>query len=165
MPQVRTISLLFWRDLGGRFPGRHRIAPHRVFKSGRRENESHPNRLRANVLRTYPSVSRNKHKRPRMEIALALPKPNVSLAALNQQDFILGQVSVFRYGRSWCKLLPARYKMLRTVVFRTDFQYELGGRGDTGVSVNPASPQLAFILLQQEWLGVGLWTWSCAGLI
>ena len=165
MPQMRTISLLFWCYLGGRFTGRHRIASHRVFKSRRRENESQADRLSSNVLRTYPSIGRNKHKCSRVEIAFILPKPNVSLAALNQQDFILRQVSVFRYRRPWGKLFPTCHKVLRAVIFRADLQQELGGGGNAGVGVNASSPQLAFILFQQKWFRVRFCARNCTRLI
>jgi hypothetical protein len=49
-------------------------------------------------------------------------------------------------------MLRSRHEMLRAVVFRADLQHELGGGGGTGVSVNAASPQLAFIFFQQKGL-------------
>jgi len=100
-----------------------------------------------------------------MEIALLIAEPNVSFSTLDQHNFILGQVPVLRYGRSWGKLLRTRHEMLRAIVFRADLQHELGGGRGTGVSVNAASPQLAFIPFQQKRLRIGPCSWSRAGLI
>jgi hypothetical protein len=87
-----TVFLLLWGDLSGRFTGWHRIASHRIVESGRREDESQADRFGPNVLQTYPGVRRNEHQSPRMEIALLIAEPNVSRSAVNQDDFILGQV-------------------------------------------------------------------------
>ena len=94
MPQMCTLFLLLWRDLGGRFTGGDGIASHRIVESGRREDESQVDRLGANVLQTYPSIGRNEHKSPGMEIALLIAEPNVSRSAVEQHDLILGQVPV-----------------------------------------------------------------------
>ena len=160
---MSAVSLLLWRDLGRRLTGWHGIASHRIFESGRGEDESQADRFGTNVLRAYPCIRRNKYKSSRVEIALLISEPNVRRSALNQQDFILGQVPVFLNGRSWGKVLRPRYQMLRAVVFRADLQHELGGGGGTLVRVNAASPQLAFIPFQEKGLHIGLW--SCAGLI
>ena len=91
-----AVSLLLWRDFGGRFSGWHGIAPHRILESGCREDESQADRFAANVLRIYPGICRNKHKSPSMEIALLIAEPNVSRSALDQQDFVLDQVPMLR---------------------------------------------------------------------
>ncbi len=91
-----------------------------------------------------------------MEIALLIAEPNMSRSALNQQDFILGQVPVLLNGRSRGKLLHSRYQMLRAVIFRADLQHELGGSGNAAISVNAASPQLSFTLFQQQRLSIDL---------
>ena len=90
VPEVRTVSLLLWRNLRGCFTGGDGIAPHRILESGRREDESQADRIGADVLRIYPGIGRNEDKCPRMEIALLITEPNVSFAAMDQQDFILG---------------------------------------------------------------------------
>lgn len=82
------------RDPGGHFTGGHGIASHRILESGRREDDRQADRFDANVLQTYPGVSRNKHKSPRMDISLLIAQPNASLPALDQQYFVLGQVLV-----------------------------------------------------------------------
>ncbi len=91
-----------------------------------------------------------------MEISLLIAEPNVGRSAVDQHDFILGQVPVLRQSRRWGKLLGTRHQMLRAVVFRADFQHELGGSGGTTVSVNAASPQLSFTLFQQQRLSIDL---------
>jgi hypothetical protein len=55
-----------------------------------------------------------------MNIAFLIAEPNMSLSALDQQDLILYQVPVFRYGSARCKLFHTRHEMLRAVVLRTD---------------------------------------------
>jgi len=50
----------------------------------------------------------------------------------------------------------ACHQMLRAVVFWANLQHELGGGGDTSISVNAASPQLAFIPFQYKGLNIGL---------
>jgi hypothetical protein len=155
VPQVGTLFLLFWRDLGGLFPGWHGIASHRVLESGRGEDESQADRIGADVLQTYPSVRGNKYKSPCVEIALLIAEPNMSLAAVDQHYFILNQVPVLWYSCSGGEFLGTRHKMLRAVVLWADFQYELGGGGDTGVRVNTASTHLAFVPLQKKRLNIG----------
>lgn len=164
MPQMGTVPLLFRSDRGGGFTGGDRIAAHRILEPRRREDEHQADRLGARVLCTDPGLSRNKNQSPRMEIALLVAEPNVSLAGLNQQDFILIQVPVLRYRGSGRKFLGARDKMLRTVVFGTHFQHELRGSRAAGVSVNAASSQFALVLFQQKRLSLGLWAWNCVGL-
>src|SRR6476660_3563542 len=112
MAQVCTVSLLCRRDRRGSFPGGHGIASHRIFESGRRENESQADRFATNVLQTYPGIGRNKHKSPGVEIALLIAEPYVSLSAVHQQYFILGQMPVLRDGRSRGKLFRTRHEML-----------------------------------------------------
>lgn len=93
-----------------------------------------------------------------MDIALLIAQPNVGRSALDQQYFILDQVLVLRYGCSRSKLLRPQHEMLRAVVFRADLQHELGRGGGTGVSMNAASPQFAFILFQQKRLYLEVWS-------
>src|SRR2546429_29367 len=71
-----------------------------------------------------------------MNIDFLIAEPNTSLSALEQQDLILYQMSVFRYGGSRCKFFRTHHEMLRAVVFRTDLWHELRRSRDTGVCVN-----------------------------
>ena len=91
-----------------------------------------------------------------MEIALLIAEPNVSLSALHQEDFILGQVPMLPYGCSRGKLFRTCHEMLRAVVFRADLQHELGGSDGAVVRVNAASPQLAFIPFQEKGFCIGV---------
>ena len=117
MPQLRAVFLLLWRDLGRRLASRHGIASHGIFESGRREDESQADRFGANVLQTHPGIRRNEHQSPRVEIALLIAEPDMGRSAVDQHDFILGQVPVLLYGCSLGKLLRACHQMLRAVVF------------------------------------------------
>jgi hypothetical protein len=143
---VRTLFLLPWRNLRGRFTGWDGIASHCFLEPGRREDESQANRFGASVLQTYPGISRNKRKSPHMDISLLIAEPNVGSSSLDQQYFILGQVLMLLYGCAWGELLSTQHEVLRAVVFRADLQDELGGGGGTAVSVSPAGPEFAFVL-------------------
>ena len=156
MAQMRTLLLLRRRIWSGGFTGRNRIAAHRILESGRREDKSQLNRFIAGIFQTYPGIRRNKHKRARMDVAFLVAEKNMSLAGLNQQDFILVQVLVLLYGGSWREFLCTRNQMLRAIILWAYFQHELRGSGNAGVGVNAASPQLAFILFQDHGLDAGL---------
>jgi len=158
MPQMGTFLLLLWRDLGRLLTGGHGIASHRVLESGCGEDESQTDRIRANILQTHPGILRNKHKPSRMEIALLVAEPNASFAAVNQHYFILGQVPVLWYRCSGGELFCTRHKVLGAIVLWADLQHELRGGRDTGVRVNTASTQFAFIPFQEKRLSTGLRT-------
>jgi len=55
-----------------------------------------------------------------MEIALLIAEPNMSLAPVNQNNFILDQVPVFWYARAGGNVLDTSNEMLGAVVFRAD---------------------------------------------
>jgi len=55
-----------------------------------------------------------------MEIALLIAEPNMSFAAVNQNDFILDHVPVLRYTRPRGNVLDTSDEMLRAVVFWAD---------------------------------------------
>src|SRR6266513_5550675 len=120
MPQVRTLSLFLWRDLRGRFACWHRIASHSVLEPRRREDESQAGRFGPDVLQTYPCILWDKHKATGMEVALLIAKPNASISAVEQQDFVLDQMPMLRYRCSRGKHLRPRHEVLRSIVFRAD---------------------------------------------
>jgi hypothetical protein len=94
VPEVCAVSLLLWCDWRGRFTRGHGIAPHRVFEAWRREDERQRDRFGTDVLSTDPRICRDEHKPSGVEIAFLLAEPYVGRSAVNQQDFILKQVSV-----------------------------------------------------------------------
>jgi hypothetical protein len=112
MAQVGTLFLLLWRDWGGEFTGRHGIAAHRILESRRGKDEGQADRFGASVLQTYPGIRRDKDKTASVEIALLIAEPNMSIATVNQHDFILDQVSMRGYGRAGSKIHGTRDEML-----------------------------------------------------
>jgi hypothetical protein len=56
-----------------------------------------------------------------VEIALLVAEPNMSFAAVNQNDFILDQMPVLRYAGAGGNVLDTSDEMLRAVIFRLTF--------------------------------------------
>src|SRR3977135_3847155 len=88
-----------------------------------------------------------------MEIALLIAEPNMSGAAVDQRYFVLDQVPVLGQGGSWRNLLRPSDEMLGTVVFRADFEHELGRSWGTLIHVNAASAHFAFGFFQEKGFG------------
>src|SRR6476661_7137716 len=148
MSEVCTLPLLVRRDGGRRLTRGHRIAPHRIVESWRREDEGQRDRLSASVRRADPSVCWNEDETARMQLAFLIAEPHLSGSTLYQEDFILEQVPMLRQRRSRLDHFGSSHKMLGAVVLRTHLEDELRGGGDAAVGVNAASPHLTFISLQ-----------------
>ena len=94
VPEVCAVVLLLRRDRRRRFTRGHGIAPHRVFETWRREDERQGDRFGADVPSADPGIGGDEDQPSGMEIAFLFTEPDVGRSALDQQDFILKQVSV-----------------------------------------------------------------------